>query len=515
MRRTMPVTLVIILICGAGAAWGQENASADTTGASAVSADTSGDPAVSADTTKAATPGTRANYWQIGTVRQDTLFVDLRKVLYAALTRNEMLAAASAMEDAAAGEALAAWSGFLPRIQLGEFFFRSDDALMAFGMKLQNRRVTPADFNPQVLNYPGETNNFVTRLMLMQPIFNGGMGLYGKQAANAASRAAGYQYQRARETVVFQAIQAFEGLALAEAFASVMSASVASAEGHVRQAQAMVDAEMATAADLLQATVFSSGLQQQLIEIRNMIAVAGENIKLMTAIDTDLPLAAASDLRDDFGQELPAVIDTTDISLRSDLLAHHERKKAAGSMVGVARGAMLPHINLSIQRDLYSHDDIFGDDARSWTLGVFGTWDIFQGLEGWGNLKKARAEARAAEFMLDFETRRAGVEATEAWLGAQAANEKVMVAGDAVTAAREGLRIVTNQYREGLATMVNLLDTQAAATMAEGNLVQAMHDYNVGLARLRFAGVGKTLAPSEQELQELSASSQIEAPADR
>jgi len=91
----------------------------------------------------------------------------------------------------------------------------------------------------------------------------------------------------------------------------------------------------------------------------------------------------------------------------------------------------------------------------------------------------------------------------------------VIVAGDAVAAAREGLRIVTNQYREGLATMVNLLDTQAAATMAEGNLVQALHDYNVGLARLRFAGVGKTLAPSEQELQKLSVSSQIEAPADQ
>ena len=60
------------------------------------------------------------------------------------------------------------------------------------------------------------------------------------------------------------------------------------------------------------------------------------------------------------------------------------------------------------------------------------------------------------------------------------------MARDAVDAAREGLRIVTNQYREGLASMVDLLDTQAAAIMAEGNLVQARHDYQVGLAQSRI-----------------------------
>jgi len=65
------------------------------------------------------------------------------------------------------------------------------------------------------------------------------------------------------------------------------------------------------------------------------------------------------------------------------------------------------------------------------------------------------------------------------------------VAREAVDAARTGLKIVSNQYREGLASMVNLLDTQAYATQAEGNLVQALHDFSVGLANLEFAGAVK------------------------
>jgi outer membrane protein TolC len=90
--------------------------------------------------------------------------------------------------------------------------------------------------------------------------------------------------------------------------------------------------------------------------------------------------------------------------------------------------------------------------------------------------------------MYQFHRRQARVEATEAILTARAARERVAVASDAVSAAKEGLRIVQNQYREGLASMVDLLDTQAAAIAAEGDLVTAVHDYHLGLARLRYSG---------------------------
>jgi outer membrane protein len=313
------------------------------------------------------------------------------------------------------------------------------------------------------------------------------MGINGKQAANAMSRAAEYDHQRAKETVEYRAIQAFEGLALAKAFEDVMIGAVASAEGHVKQARSMVEAEMATEADLLQARVYLSGLQQQLIEVRNMKAVAGENIKLLTAVTIDLPLAAQHAPIDTTDLRFAAEIDSLGGAGRSDILSMREQADAAGQMVAVAQGTMLPHINMSVQRDLYSQEDLFGDDARSWSLGVYATWDIFKGMQNIGEIKKAKAQKRAAEYMVQFQTRQAQVQATEALLDAQAAHEKVMVARGAVDAAREGLRIVTNQYREGLASMVNLLDVQAAAIMAEGNLVQALHDYQVGMASLEYS----------------------------
>ncbi len=429
-----------------------------------------------------------SSWVRIGEVRSDTLYVSRDKVIALALEQNEMLAASKAMRDAAGADATGALRAFLPQVQLGSFFLRSDDALNSFGYKLQNRAATQQDFNPTLLNNPGETNHFVSRMQLLQPIFNGGMGINGKQAANAMSRAAEYDHQRAQETIRYQVVQAFEGLALAKAYESVMVAAVASAEGHVKQARSMVEAEMATEADLLQAQVYLSGLQQQLIEVRNMMAVAGENIKLLTAVEIDLPLAAELGFTGQNELSLVAELDSQGGATRSDILARREQADAAGQMVAVAQGSMLPHLNLSLQRDFYSQEDLFGDDARSWSLGVYATWDIFKGMQNIGEIKKAKAQKRAAEYMVQFETRQARVQATEALLTAQAAHEKVMVARGAVDAAREGLRIVTNQYREGLVSMVNLLDVQAAAIMAEGNLVQAMHDYQVGMANLEFSG---------------------------
>ena len=433
-----------------------------------------------------------SSWMRIGTIENGLLVVDRNLIVSAALKHNEMLAASGAMRDAAEADALSAMQGFLPQIQLGEYFMRSDDALNVFGFKLQNRGVTPLDFGitpggfeSQLINQPGEQNNFITRIQLLQPIFNGGMGIYGKQAANAMGRAAGYEHVRAEETIRFNAIQAFEGLTLATAFEEVMEASVESAKGHVRQAQSMVDNEMATAADLLQAKVFLSTLEQKLIEVRNMMAVAGENIKLLTAVSTYLPIFTNASPESAAGElYLPSTFDMEAIQFRNDLQARREESVAAGKMVGVARGNVLPHINLSLQKDWYDLDNLFGNNSNSWTLGVYATMGF--GIQNVGEIKKAKAQHRASEHMVAFETRQAQVQATEAWLNARASYEKVLVAREAVTASRAGLKIVTNQYREGLASMVDLLDTQAYATQAEGNLVQALHDLSVGMANLEF-----------------------------
>ncbi len=436
----------------------------------------------------------------VGTVSNDTLYVTREGIVQIALANNEMLMASSAMTDAAAADALGAWRGFLPRLSLGAYQIRSTDALYSFGFKLNQRRATQSAFSaPPVegmpapdpfgdaLNYPGVSENNIMQIKLQQPVFNGGMAMYGKKAANAMARSAENNHQRARDTIRLHAVQAYEGLVLALEYQRVMGQAMKSADAHVVQARVMVDNEIATESDLLQAKVHRDALHQQWIEVGNMARTAGEYIKLLTALQTPMVIAP------DEAGSTSFVPDTRTFSLdgvgqRSDLQAGMEQAKAASHMTKVARGAMVPHLNLQAEKNWYHRDDLFGNEADAWTFGVYATWDVFSGLENISGLKKARAQSRAAEYMHDFQTRQAQVEATQAGFMLDAAQRKLRVAEDAVVAAREGLRIVTNMHREGLASMVDLLDVQAAATMAEGNLVQAHHDYRVGRAQFEFAG---------------------------
>lgn len=439
---------------------------------------------------------------QLGTVQGDTLLVDLDRMIELALAHNEQLRAGGAMVDAAGARAAGSWQGFLPQVSVTEAFARTDNALMAFGSKLNRRAVSFADFGfgpdgplaatPETLNEPGETNLWMTRLQLLQPVFNGGMAWYGKAAASAASDAARLDFARAAETVTLHCIQAYEGLTLALAYHDVMEAAIRSARAHERQAQSLLDNEMATEADLLQARVFLSSLEQQLIIVDNQVHQAGEMIRLLTTVETPLVLAAPRHHRAATAAATSPTL--AEVHGRQDLLAHQARAQAAGHMVGVARGAMLPHLNLGLSKDWYSADSAFGNEADSWSLGVYATWDVFKGLANVSRLRQARAERRAAQHLYDFELRRARHDAEQAHRNVEAAAARVEVAGRAVDAARESLRIVTNQYREGLASMVDLLDVQAAAIRTEGDLVQARHDFHIEDARLAHAA-GRDIQP--------------------
>ncbi|MDO9693382.1 MAG: TolC family protein [Candidatus Latescibacteria bacterium] len=432
---------------------------------------------------------------EIGVVHADTLFVDRELVIKAALRHNEMLAASGEMRAAADADALGAWRGFLPRVSLGAYRLRTDDALYGFGFKLNQRRATMADFAAppagNTLNEPGVGENNIMQVRLQQPVFNAGMALYGKKAADAMAGAARHEHARAAETVRFHAVQAYEGLVLAKAYEGVILAALASSDGHVERSQAMVDNEMVTEADLLQAKVHRDGLRQRLIEVRNLAATAGDHIRMLTAVSTSLPLAPAGDRA---GAATDAAIgaisaaDRGDVAGRADVLAAREQAAAAAHMAKVARGAMLPHLNLQAEKNWFHRDELFGDEADSWTFGVYATWDVFSGLEDVGALRKARAQSRAAAHLADSAQRQAGLELDQARREAAAAAEKLGVAADAVVSARESLRIVDEMYREGLASMVDLLDVQAMATQAEGALVQARHDLRVSEAGMIYAG---------------------------
>ena len=85
------------------------------------------------------------------------------------------------------------------------------------------------------------------------------------------------------------------------------------------------------------------------------------------------------------------------------------------------------------------------------------------------------------------------VEVREAYLDAKAAGQRIEVAKKATEQAEESLRIVENQYNEGLATITDLLDTELTTTNTHLSFAQALYEYNLALARVSLVTGGFTL----------------------
>jgi len=101
-------------------------------------------------------------------------------------------------------------------------------------------------------------------------------------------------------------------------------------------------------------------------------------------------------------------------------------------------------------------------------------------------LFRSAREFQAQQALLDLK-RKVRVDVQEAWLRLEAASERVAVSSESEAQARENLRIVELRYKEGMASITDLLDADTALTASALQRAQAVHDQRVARARLQWA----------------------------
>jgi outer membrane protein TolC len=202
--------------------------------------------------------------------------ITLDQAVETALKNNPGLKAADAQVEAAQAGTTRSWSGFLPKVNLSETWSRSDNPLMVFGTKLNQEIVSPADFNPAVINNPEPLSNYNTRLAVTQPLFNGGKEYLGLKQADLAREAALQDRNRTRQETVFNVVKAYYGLLLAKEYDKVARQSVETSEANVKLAEARFKAGAVLQSDLLRAKV-------QLAEVKEMTTRAANGVKLAAA----------------------------------------------------------------------------------------------------------------------------------------------------------------------------------------------------------------------------------------
>lgn len=378
-------------------------------------------------------------------------------------------------------------AAFLPRLDLGESFAHSDNPVFAFSSKLNQGRFTTADLSVDRLNDPGWQTNFRTSVAVSQPIFAGGRSLHRLEGARAGHAAATHGLERQRQEVIFAVARAYYGVLLAEAHREVIAAGLAAAEGNRDLARARFDAGMVVEADALSADVRLASLREQAISAGHQVALARASLNDAMGRPLDEPwdvterletVAAATGEPTD----LPALA----LERRPDyrrLLAEEARQERE---VRAARAEFLPSLSALGSWELNTAD-VANNGQGSWFVGLTLQWNLFNGLGDRARLTETEAGLERARAFRARLASAIALEVREAALGLMSAGERIGVARGAVDQAAASLGLVQQRYAAGLATMVDLLTTEAALTQARGNLSRAVHDRRVGRLRLDLA----------------------------
>ncbi len=168
--------------------------------------------------------------------------------------------------------------------------------------------------------------------------------------------------------------------------------------------------------------------------------------------------------------------------------------EAAASRVSTAKSAYLP--TLSFAGGWAWANAEFPPQSRSWSLAITGSYPLFNGFQRESTVYRAQAAADAAASEQRAAELQLVVDLDAAYNTIQVATASTALAEQSVELSREDLRVSSERYRLGLATILDLQSAQIAVSQAEVDLIRRRVEYQIGLASLESL-LGGTLAELE------------------
>lgn len=205
----------------------------------------------------------------------------------------------------------------------------------------------------------------------------------------------------------------------------------------------------------------------------------------------------------DFAQQLPEIpvgLPSELLERRPDVAAAERRAAAANAQIGVAESAWFPDLVLSADGGFRngSFANWLSAPARFWSLGPSLAMTLFDGGARQAQVDQARAayDAQAAAYRQSVLTALREVEDYLVQLRVLA--QEQVVQARALEASRESLRLIRNQYEEGLVDYLDVAAIQTTALSSERSALSLIGDRLVASVQLIAAlGGGWEGLPSD------------------
>jgi NodT family efflux transporter outer membrane factor (OMF) lipoprotein len=312
------------------------------------------------------------------------------------------------------------------------------------------------------------------------------------EANVATAQASAGDLRAARLSAQGELARAYFLLRIQDAQIALLTDTVAGYDKSLQLTQNQYDVGVVPRADVTQAQAQLKSAQAQVLDAAIQRAQLEHAIAILVGkAPADFSIAATP-----LEPRLPALplsLPSELLERRPDIASAERRVAAANAQIGVARAAYFPAFTLSGTGGFQSASLArwFDAPSRYWSVGAALAQTLFD-----GGLRSAQNEAAVAAYDETVATYRqtvlTGFQEVEDNLAAlRLLDQEARVQDEAVKAARESLRLVTNQYRAGLVSYLNVVIAQTAAYNNERAALGILSQrFTASVALIRALGGG-------------------------
>lgn len=416
------------------------------------------------------------------TYSQETISISKEEVVQKASEKNLQVLAAEASYQAAKADYRQSNALFLPNVNVSYTGIVTTNPLMAFGSKLNQEILTPADFNPALLNDPEQTQNFATVIEVKQPLVNLD-GLLGRQAAKAKMDAFQLQTERTKEYLVLEVSKAYMQLQLAYKAVTVLEKANETAQGNLKMVENYFKNGMLQKTDLLNVQVRVNEITNQLQYAKSNVKNASDYLAFLLNEETNGKIyEPAEPLANEITLEQ---IETGLNTSRKDIQAMEKSTEAYKKMVQSSKYGFLPRLNAFGNYQLYDRQ-FLGTSAKGYLVGAQLSWDLFDGYKNMGKTQKAKADFNKAKIETEQYKKQSQLEINKTNRQLTDAENKVHLSQLAFEQSQEAFRIRQNRFTQGLEKTTDLLMAETQMAQKELEFLQAVFEYNFTKEYLQF-----------------------------
>lgn len=415
-------------------------------------------------------------------IAQDTVRISRDEAIEKGLRNNLQLKAVQQQTEISKADYQQSEAIFLPSVIATQTSMFTNNPLMAFGSKLNQERISPADFDPNRLNDPDRTDNFAVEIQVLQPLLNLD-GVYMRQAAKIQMEARELQAQRTGEYLEMEIAKAYMQLQLAYEAVEVLKRAQLTADAGVKLIGDYFYQGLVKRSDVLDVQVRQMEVQNQLAYAQSNVRNASDYLATILGETPDgaiyLPDSriAQSITTEQFSNLLP--------ESRKDVQAMDLAVSGYEKMIRSNRADALPRINAFGSYQVYD-DNPLGFGADGYLLGLQISWNVFDGKRTIGKVQKARAELQKATFEKENYLKQSQMELNRASRQLADAGTKVELYEKAYEQKTEAYQMRQDRFKEGLEKTADLLMAETQMFQKELEYLQAIFEYNLTKEYLRF-----------------------------